>query len=154
MTGAMKAVMTPADRERFEKCLALAEHGATTGERAAGRAAAERIARGAGLTLDEARRAHRQRQETPRPGTRPPARPPYAWAQPKEPVKPITVEELARQKAETEAWRKRASIAADRRRKRARAEQEAYEAEQRARQAERDRDWARARAEAAPKRDR
>jgi hypothetical protein len=151
MTAAMKSVMTPADRDRFEKCLVLAEHGATTGERTAARAAAERIARGAGLTLAEATRAFGQRREAPRSEARPSPAPrrPYAWAQPKEPVKPVTVEELARQKAETEAWRKRASAAADRQRKRERAEQDAYAAEERARQAERDRDWARARAAAA-----
>lgn len=146
----MKSVLTPADRDRFEKCLVLAEHGATAGERAAARAAAERIARGAGLTLAEASRTFRQRRETPHSEARPSPSPrrPYAWAQPKEPVQPITVEELARQKAETEAWRKRSAAAADRQRKRERAEQAAYTAEQRAQQAERDRDWARARAAA------
>jgi hypothetical protein len=147
MTSAMKSVMTPADRDRFEKCLVLAEHGATAGERTAARAAAERIARGAGLTLAEAIRAFGKRREAPRAEARPsPPRRSYAWAQPKEPVKPITVEELARQKAETEAWRKRAAAVAARQRKRERADQDAYAAEERARQAERDRDWARARA--------
>ncbi|MDH3030036.1 hypothetical protein [Methylobacterium fujisawaense] len=139
--------MTPADRDRFEKCLALAAQGATMGERAAARAAAERIARGAGLTFAEAAEALRRTgQESahraPRP---PPPRQPYPWAQPKAPVTPITVEELLRQKAETEAWQKRSAAAADRRRKRERADQDAYVAEQRARQAERDRDWARTR---------
>ncbi|MDF2601151.1 MAG: hypothetical protein K0Q54_3974, partial [Methylobacterium brachiatum] len=42
--------MTPAERDRFEKCLALANRGATAGEREAARAAAERIAAGAGLS--------------------------------------------------------------------------------------------------------
>jgi hypothetical protein len=145
----MTRFMTPADRDRFEKCLVLAERGATAGERAAALAAARRIAAGAGLTLAQATRTFRRPQEA-RPSASPP-RPPrrtYPWAQPKEPVKPITVEELARQKAETEAWRKRTAAAADRRLKRDRAEQDAYAAEQRARQAERDRDWARKRAEA------
>ncbi|WCS24582.1 hypothetical protein LOK46_26205 [Methylobacterium sp. NMS14P] len=141
--------MTPADRDRFEKCLALAAQGATAGERAAARAAAERIARGAGMTLAEAAEALRRTgrasaDRAPRP---PPPRRPYPWAQPKAPVTPVTVEELLRQKAETEAWRKRSAAAADRRRKRDRAGQDAYVAEQRARQAERDRDWARARAD-------
>ncbi|MGU3555367.1 hypothetical protein [Methylobacterium radiotolerans] len=141
--------MTPADRDRFEKCLALAAQGATAGERAAARAAAERIARGAGMTLAEAAEALRRdgqasADRAPRP---PPPRRPYPWAQPRAPVSPITVEELLRQKAETEAWRKRSAAAADRRRKRERADEDAYVAEQRARQAQRDRDWARARAD-------
>ncbi|MFF9550009.1 hypothetical protein [Methylobacterium fujisawaense] len=139
--------MTPADRDRFEKCLALAAQGATMGERAAARAAAERIARGAGLTFAEAAEGHRRTgQESAHRATRPPPpRRSYPWAQPKAPVTPITVEELLHQKAETEAWQKRSAAAADRRRKRERADQDAYVAEQRARQAERDRDWARTR---------
>ncbi|MCJ2085992.1 hypothetical protein MKK88_08280 [Methylobacterium sp. E-005] len=136
--------MTPADRDRFEKCLALAAQGATAGERAAARAAAERIAAGAGLTLAEAMRATRPARPDPAP--RPPPRRAYAWAQPEEPVKPITVEELLRQKAETEAWRKRAAARAKRRSRQDQPDQEAYAAEQRARQAERDRAWAQARA--------
>ncbi|TXN50841.1 hypothetical protein FV241_30495, partial [Methylobacterium sp. WL2] len=82
------------------------------------------------------------------PPHRPPPSPrrPFAWAQPKEPVKPITVEELRRQKAETDAWKKRAAASAELKRKRERAEQEAYAALQRAEQAERDREWAAARA--------
>jgi hypothetical protein len=136
--------MTPADRDRFEKCLALAAQGATSGERAAARAAAERIAAGAGLTLDAAIRAIRPTRTEVPPRSAP--RRAYAWAQPKEPVKPITVEELLRQKAETEAWRKRAAARAKRRSRKEQPDQEAYAAEQRARQAERDRAWAQARA--------
>ncbi|MGH1571337.1 hypothetical protein ACRAWG_12380 [Methylobacterium sp. P31] len=139
--------MTPADRDRFEKCLALAQQGATAGERAAALAAAERIAAGAGLTLAQATRPSRRPQEA-KSSQPPPPRRTYAWARPKEPVKPVTVEELARQKAETEAWRKRRAAAADRRRKREKAEQDVYAAEQRAKQAERDRDWVRKRAQA------
>ncbi|MCJ2072548.1 hypothetical protein MKK75_27785 [Methylobacterium sp. J-030] len=136
--------MTPADRDRFEKCLALAAQGATAGERAAAQAAAARIAAGAGLTLAEAIRAVRPaRAES---GSRSAPRRPYAWAQPKEPVTPITVEELLRQKAETEAWRKRAAARAKQRRRQVQPDEEAYAAEQRARQAERDRAWAQARA--------
>lgn len=140
--------MTPADRDRFEKCLALAAQGATAGERAAARAAAERIARGAGMTLAEAAEALRRdgqasADRAPRP---PPPRRPYPWAQPRAPVTPITVEELLRQKAETEAWRKRAAAQAKRRNRQERSDQEAYAAEQRARQAERDHAWAQARA--------
>jgi hypothetical protein len=126
--------MTPAERDRLEKCLALADRGATAGEREAARAAAERIAAGAGLTLAEAAAALRGRRFSsaePEPPRRPPPSPrrPFAWAQPKEPVTPITVDELRRQKAETEAWKKRAAAS-----------------EQRATQAERDREWAAAQA--------
>jgi hypothetical protein len=143
--------MTPAERDRLEKCLALADRGATAGEREAARAAAERIAAGAGLTLAEAAAALRGRRFSsaePEPPRRPPPSPrrPFAWAQPKEPVTPITVDELRRQKAETEAWKKRAAASAELKRKRERAEQEAYAAEQRATQAERDREWAAAQA--------
>ena len=137
--------MTPADRDRLQKCLALAEQGATAGERAAGLAAAVRIAAGAGLTLAEVIGTSRPPRGA---SSQPPPRRSYAWAQPKPAVDPITVEELLRQKAETEAWRKRAATAAARRRRREQAEQDAYAAEQRARQAERDRDWVRARAAA------
>ncbi|MHC2103746.1 hypothetical protein [Methylobacterium sp. CM6246] len=142
--------MTPAERDRFEKCLALAARGATAGEREAARSAAERIAAGAGLTLAEATAALRGSQPSAarEPPHRPPPSPrrPFAWTQPKEPVKPITVEELRRQKAETDAWKKRAAASAELKRKRERAEQEAYAALQRAEQAERDREWAAARA--------
>ncbi|MCJ2139787.1 hypothetical protein [Methylobacterium sp. E-066] len=142
--------MTPAERDRFEKCLALAARGATAGERDAARAAAARIAAGLGLTLDAAIAGLRGPRPSadPEPPRRPPQSPrrPFAWAQPKEPVKPITVEELRRQKAETEAWKKRAAASAELKRKRERAEQEAYAAEQRAAQAERDREWAAAQA--------
>lgn len=122
----------------------LAEQGATAGERAAARAAAARIAVGAGLTLAEAVRTMRPGPDAvaAQPGaTAPPREPrrPYAWAQPREPVRPITVEELMRQKAETEAWRKRRTAADDRARKQDAAARDADAAEQRARQAERDR---------------
>ena len=139
--------MNPAERDRFEKCLALATQGATAGERDAARAAAERIAAGAGLTLAEAT-ARLRGFRPPESSRRPPPSPrrPFAWAQPKEPVTPVTVEELRRQKAETDAWKKRAAASAERRLKRERAEQEAYAAEQRAQQAERDREWAAAQA--------
>lgn len=136
--------MTPADRDRFEKCLALAAQGATSGERAAARAAAARIAAGAGLTLAEAMRSVRPSRPDPAPRSMPQRA--YAWAQPKAPVTPVTVEELLRQKAETEAWRKRAAARARRRSRQEQPDQEAYAAEQRARQAERDRAWVQARA--------
>ena len=145
----MTSRMTPADRDRLEKCLALAEQGATPGERAAGRAAAARIAAAAGLTVAEALRAVRQ-PRGPSHASQPPPRRTYAWAEPKPAVDPITVEELLRQKAQTEAWRTRAATADARRRGRERGDLEASVAQQRAEQAERDRDWARARAAAAP----
>ncbi|MHB2206613.1 hypothetical protein [Methylobacterium sp. CM6257] len=47
--------MNPIDLDRFAKCPALAERGATTGERAAAHVAAERIAASASLTLADAR---------------------------------------------------------------------------------------------------
>ena len=147
--------MTPAERDRFRKCLAIAERGATDGERAAGLAAAERIATTAGMTLKEATATvKRSRTAAPgsdarRPSSRTPRRP-YAWAQPKEPAAPVTVEELLRQRAETAAWRRRATAAADRRLMKEMAEQAAYEALQREAQAERDREWAAARAETTP----
>jgi hypothetical protein len=121
--------MTPVDRARLEKCLA----------------AAARIAAGAGLTLAEAARAVRPPWSASS-ASRPPPRRSYAWAEPKPEIEPVTVEELLRQKAQTEAWRKRTAATDARRRRRERAEQDAYAAEQRAKQAERDRDWARSRA--------
>ena len=136
--------MSPGDLDRFQKCLALAERGATAGERAAAYAAAERIAASAGMTLAKAKEKlwpaqPHAGQKTSR------SRRTYAWAQPTEPVKPVTVEELRRQKAETEAWRKRATAAADRKLRKHLAEEEAYWAQQRAMQAERDREWAQSR---------
>jgi hypothetical protein len=86
--------MNPIDLDRFAKCPALAARGATTGERAAAHVAAERIAASASLTLADAR----LRPVRPSVGAVPPhARGPYAWAQPKESIKPITAEELLRQ---------------------------------------------------------
>jgi len=66
--------MTPAERDRFEKCLALAARGATAGERDAARAAATRIAAGLGLTLDAAIAG--LRGSRPGPDPEPPRRPP------------------------------------------------------------------------------
>jgi hypothetical protein len=112
--------MTPADRDRLVKCFAVAERGATPGERAAAWAAAARIAASVGLTLAEAT-ALLARPAAAARKTRyaPPRRRPFPWEQPKAPFRPVTVQEVLRQKAETEAWRKRRAATAARRRKRA-----------------------------------
>lgn len=140
------------DRDRFEKCLALAKRGATAGERAAGLAAAERIASSAGMTLAEAKTAvGRSRPAPPRMDW--PYPPPHTSrrttprAKPRRPVKPPTLEEVLRQRAEADAERRRAAAAADRRLLKELAEQAAYEAQQREMQAVRDREWARSRAQ-------
>lgn len=142
--------MTPAERDRFEKCLALAKRGATAGERAAGLAAAERVASSAGMTLAEARSAVGRsrpappRMDWPHPPPRA-ARRTSSRAKPKRPPKPPTLEEVLRQKAEADAERRRAAAAADLRLLKELAEQAAYEAKQRELQAGRDREWAAAR---------
>ena len=139
--------MTPAERARFEKCLALAKRGATAGERAAGLAAAERVAASTGMTLAEAKAATGRRppvpptMDWPRPSSRAARRTPPK-AKPKRSAKPPTLEEVLRQRAEADAERRRAAVAADRRLMKELVEQAAYEARQRERQAERDREWA------------
>jgi len=144
--------MTPAERDRFERCLALAKRGATAGERAAGLAAAERVAASVGMTLSEAKaavgvcRPAPARMDWPHPPSRT-ARRTSPRAKPKRPVKPPTLEEVLRQRAEADAERRRAAAAADRRLLKELAEQAAYEAQQRELQAERDREWAAARME-------
>ncbi|WP_244537199.1 hypothetical protein [Methylobacterium pseudosasicola] len=62
-------------------------------------------------------------------------------------MKPPTLEEVLRQRAEADAERRRAAAAADRRLLKELAEQAAYEAQQREMQAVRDREWARSRAQ-------
>jgi hypothetical protein len=106
------------DRDRFAKCRALMDRGATAGERAAGEAAASRVAAAAGLSLAEAisllDAAGPRFDPEAAPGAdrarRPHARSTYAWAQPKPKPEPITVEELLRQKA-AEVARKKAKAA-------------------------------------------
>ncbi|WP_244474925.1 hypothetical protein [Methylobacterium sp. Leaf99] len=126
------------DRERFDKCRALMERGATPGERAAGRAAALRIAAAAGLTLAEAEAfgAARRDTATPRPA------PTYAWQAPKAPPEPITVAELQAQKLAAETRRRKMAEREARRLRAVHAEQERQSAAARAAQAERDRAWA------------
>ncbi|WP_238297340.1 hypothetical protein, partial [Methylobacterium soli] len=129
----------------------LMERGATAGERAAGRAAATRVAAAAGLSLTEAL-AVLDAQAAPRPEARPP-RPPrpsgqrYAWAQPKAPPEPITVEEILRQKEAELQRRKRAAAREAQRRRAAHAAQERELESVRQAQAARDRDWAARRAQ-------
>ncbi len=143
--------MTPAERDRFEKCSPWRIGGPPRASGEAARAAAERIAAGAGLTLTEAAASPAQSAVlcggtgAAAPAAALPAAALRLGAAERA-VKPITVEELRRQKAETEAWKKRAAASAELKRKRERAEQEAYAAEQRAAQAERDREWAAAQA--------
>lgn len=137
----------PLDRDRFAKCRALMERGATPGERAAGRAAATRIAATAGLTMAQA-----EAFDAPR--TRP--APSYAWRasktasttapEPKAPPAPITVEELQAQKRAAEARRRKLAAREARRLRALHAEQERQSAAIRAAQGERDRAWAEARA--------
>ena len=147
--------MTPAERDRFEKCLALAKRGATAGERAAGLAAAERVAASTGMTLVEAKaavggsRPAPPRMDWPYPQPRAARRTPPR-AKPKRPVKPPTLEEVLQQRAEADAERRRAAVAADRRLMKELVEQAAYEAQQRERQAERDQEWAATRAGTMP----
>jgi hypothetical protein len=116
--------LDPAAQRRLESCLNLARSGSTAGERAAGRAAAERIATAAGLTLAEARRL---RTKIRRPS-------------------PPTVADRLREKTEQAATRRRRAAAADRRFWKDYADHAAWEAEQQEAQAERDRAWAACRA--------
>ncbi|KAB1070326.1 hypothetical protein F6X51_23180 [Methylobacterium planeticum] len=128
------------------------EHGATAGERDAGRAAATRVAAAAGLSLAEAL-ALGDPQRRPPPHARPrrsPRTPPsYAWAQPKPPLEPITVEEMLRQKEAEVERRKRASSRDAKHRRAVHAEQERELDAVRQAQAARDRDWAEGRARGA-----
>ncbi|KQT78598.1 hypothetical protein ASG51_22105 [Methylobacterium sp. Leaf465] len=137
------------DRDRFAKCRALMERGATPGERAAGRAAATRVAATAGLSLadalvladagrPDAGRAPAPDHDRPRR----PAERTYAWATPRPAPEPVTVEELQRQKAADEARRKKATARARRRPQAADPDWEHWSGEVREAQAARDRDWA------------
>lgn len=148
--------LDPSARRRLESCLMLAERGATAGERAAGKAAAERILAAAGLTLAEAhegaataRRAAPQSNWASPPGwqgwTRPRAKP----SKPRKPPKPPTVADRLREKAEEAVAQRERAAAADRRFHKDHADQFAWEAEQREAQAERDRAWAESRSAAA-----
>lgn len=142
----------PAAQRRLKSCLALAKRGATAGERAAGMAAAKRIAEAAGISLAEARGSTTTaRVSQPAPMWTPPAGWSAAWqrsrSQPRKPRKPPTVADRLREKAEQDADRRKRAMAADRRLLKELAVQASWEAEQRAAQAERDRAWAAQQAE-------
>lgn len=137
------------DRDRFDKCRALMERGATEGERAAALAAATRVAATAGLTLAEALAARDSARpkwtESAPPHTPHPGRRPYPFQQrAKRPPKPepITVEEIMRQKAEDLARRKKAAAREEKRMQKVHEEWEREHAAVREAQAERDREWA------------
>lgn len=135
------------DRLRFAKCRAMMERGATDGERAAGEAAAARVAAAAGLSLDEALRltepggaAEAPRRRAHRPG---PAAPrPTPWERPPLRSDPITVEEILAQKALNLARLKRKAAREEKRLRAVYAQQEAEQEAVRAAQAARDRAWA------------
>ena len=142
------------DRALFAKCQALAERGATLGEREAGRAAATRVAASAGLALGEALRLMGEHPDpSPRFTERSSnarsaraARPAYAWRTPKVEPEPVTVAEMMAQKAADVVWRKKAAARQTREDRRIYAEQEARHATLREQQAAVDQEWAEARA--------
>jgi hypothetical protein len=137
------------DRNRFAKCRALMDRGATDGERAAGKAAATRVAASAGLSLADAigivdaHHACTASGPSPHAGgaRRSHGRPTYAWAQPKQKPEPITVEELLRQKEADLARKKKAAYRSEPRQEED-ADFDQWAAEAREAQAERDREWA------------
>lgn len=147
------------DRDRFAKCQTLADRGATPGERAAGRAAAARVAASAGMTLEEAMRlvgaaSHPSSRPPPPPRPSPTYQPDaayaHAWrkakAKPKPKPEPITVAEILAQKAADLERRKKATARQEREDLKLYAEQDAANAIVREQQAARDREWAEARA--------
>ena len=144
----MTRTMPPTlDRDRFEKCLALSRQGATEGERSAGLAAATRVAASGGMTLIEAttvveRVAPAGRRSASSPPSSPYSRHPFTWPRKKEPVKPITIEEILAQKAADLAWRKAAAAREEKRMRKFYAEQDREHAAIREAQAQRDKEWA------------
>ncbi|MDP4021366.1 hypothetical protein Q8W71_01915 [Methylobacterium sp. NEAU 140] len=131
------------DLDRFRKCAALMRGGATAGERAAGEAAARRMAAAAGLTLGEA--LGLGDGAPPRAASRPSPRRPAPHAPPPMRAGPVTVEELIAEKARQQDWLKRKAAREARRLRAAYAQQEAVSAALRAEQARKDRAWAEAR---------
>lgn len=130
------------DRERLAKCLALAEGGATEGERAAARAAAIRVAAAAGMTLGEAVRAQRPAGFASHESSRPPPRRDPPWAErARAPVVPISLDELIAQREAAERRRRRQATAHARHLAKELAEQALHDARQRELQHERDRAW-------------
>lgn len=137
------------DHDRFEKCLALSRRGATEGERSAGLAAATRVAASAGMTLVEATAfiegvAPAGPRSAPPPRSSPYPRQPFIWPRKKEPVKPITIEEILAQKAADLAWKKKAAAREEKRMRKLYAEQDRDYATIRETQAVKDREWAEA----------
>ncbi|WP_246686657.1 MULTISPECIES: hypothetical protein [unclassified Methylobacterium] len=137
------------DHDRFEKCLALSRRGATEGERSAGLAAATRVAASAGMTLVEATAfiegvAPAGPRSAPPPRSSPYPRQPFIWPRKKEPVKPITIEEILAQKAADLAWKKKAAAREEKRMRKLYAEQDRDHATIRETQAVKDREWAEA----------
>ncbi|WP_264047964.1 hypothetical protein [Methylobacterium flocculans] len=138
------------DRDRFAKCRALMDRGATAGEQAAGEAAAARVAAAAGLSLAEAislvdaadRRFHSDAASQDERARRPQARPTYAWAEPKQKPHPITVEELLRQKEADAAQKKAAAARQAKRAPKGDKDFDRWAEEAREAQAMRDREWA------------
>ncbi|AWN36940.1 hypothetical protein [Methylobacterium radiodurans] len=135
------------DRERFAKfvkCRAMMERGATAGERAAGAAAAARIAAASGLSLAEALRLTGG-GPPPRDAPRGPQRRPPPWEKAPLRADPIGLDEILAQKAKTEAHRKRKAADAARARRADLATEAAERAALREAQEARDRAWAEAR---------
>lgn len=126
------------------------ERGATPGERAAGRAAAARVAAAAGLSLADAvvlAESRRPDIDPDRDRPRRPAGRTHAGATSRPAAdrpapEPVTVEEVLRQKAADAARRKRAAARARRRPQAADPDWERWSGEVREAQAARDRDWA------------
>ena len=150
------------DRARFAKCRAMMERGATAGERAAGEAAARRVAAAAGLSLSEALRladteTARETSFRPKPrGSTQAPRRPRPWEKPPLRSDPITVEEILAQKAVNLAMSKKKAAREEKRLQQVYAQQKAEQAEMQEEQAERDRAWAevRQRASSPPNRTR
>lgn len=137
--------MPDLDRKRFAKCRAIMERGSTAGERAAGEAAARRIAAFAGLTLSEALRLTDGIATDKKPfEARGPAqaRRPFPWEKAPLGSDPITVDEILLQKEANLARLKRLAAREKKRLREACARQEAEIAGLREAQAERDRRWA------------
>ena len=138
------------DRDRFAKCRALMDRGATAGERAAGEAAASRVAAASGLSLAEAISLMDAAGPGLDPGAAPRAdrtrrshaRPTYAWAQPNQKPEPVTVEELLRQKEADVAWKKAAAARQAKRAPKGDKDFDRWAEEAREAQAMRDREWA------------
>ncbi|MGU3536797.1 hypothetical protein [Methylobacterium sp. A54F] len=131
--------MPALDRDRFAKCQTMWKRGATKGERAAGKAAATRVAASARMSLQDAVKATKIRASAPR---YPASAAAWAyWSPPSNPG-PTTVAEMMARKADDLAVKKRAARRAEREMRKFYAQQEAELAVIREQQAVRDREWA------------